>query len=76
MGYGESKWVTEQVLHRAARSTGLRTTSVRVGQLSGDSRSGAWNAKEWVPTLVRTSARVGSLPTRDCVSALRSCVVV
>ncbi|KAM5541058.1 hypothetical protein V8D89_005369 [Ganoderma adspersum] len=66
IGYGESKWVTEQVLQRAARSIGLRTVSVRVGQLSGDSRSGAWNAKEWVPTLVRTAARLGGLPARDC----------
>ncbi len=76
IGYGESKWVAEQVLHRAGRSTGLRTVSVRVGQLSGDSRSGAWNAKEWVPTLVRTGARLGALPAKDCVSALRSLIII
>ncbi|KAI0769291.1 acetyl-CoA synthetase-like protein [Trametes elegans] len=64
-GYGESKWVTEQVLFRAAQETGLRTTSVRVGQLSGDTRTGGWNTTEWVPAIVRAGKLIGSIPTID-----------
>ncbi|TBU53497.1 acetyl-CoA synthetase-like protein [Dichomitus squalens] len=64
-GYGESKWITEQMLWRATRETGLRTTSVRVGQLSGDSQVGGWNTKEWIPSIVRASKRLGLAPERD-----------
>ncbi|KAI0685536.1 acetyl-CoA synthetase-like protein [Cerioporus squamosus] len=65
LGYGESKWVTEQLFGRAAKDTGLRTTAVRVGQLSGDTRVGGWNVKEWVPAIVRGSKLLGSVPDRD-----------
>ncbi|KAI0769294.1 hypothetical protein BD413DRAFT_613846 [Trametes elegans] len=44
MCYGESKWVTKQIYSRAAEATGLHTTSVRVGQLSGDTRIGEWTS--------------------------------
>ena len=64
-GYYESKWVTEQLFRRAAKSMGLRTTSVRVGQVSGDQRIGGWSASEWVPALVRISERLGCIPSRD-----------
>ena len=64
-GYPESKWVTEQLFRRAAERTGLRTTSVRVGQVSGDERAGGWSTSEWVPALVRVSQRLGRLPSRD-----------
>lgn len=69
-GYGESKWVTERVLSRAAESTGLRTTSVRVGQLSGDTRVGGWSTSEWVPAIVRVSKKLGCAPKREDVSAV------
>ena len=55
LGYGESKWVTEQLFHRATEQTGLRTTAVRVGQVSGDQATGGWNTTEWVAALVRVS---------------------
>ncbi|KAI0659473.1 acetyl-CoA synthetase-like protein [Cubamyces menziesii] len=64
-GYGESKWVTEQILGRAAKETGLPTTVVRVGQLSGDTHAGGWSTSEWVPNLVRAGARLKCLPTTD-----------
>ncbi|RPD70255.1 acetyl-CoA synthetase-like protein [Lentinus tigrinus ALCF2SS1-7] len=69
LGYGESKWVTEQLLGRAAKETGLRTVVVRVGQLSGDTRVGGWNVKEWVPAIVRASKLLGCAPYKhDTVS--------
>ncbi|KAI8996302.1 acetyl-CoA synthetase-like protein [Trametes punicea] len=64
-GYSESKWVTEQLFGRAAERTGLSTTSVRVGQVSGDERIGGWNTSEWVAALVRTSQRLGCVPLKD-----------
>ncbi|KAI0769296.1 acetyl-CoA synthetase-like protein [Trametes elegans] len=65
MGYGESKWVAEQIYSRAAEATGLRTTSVRVGQLSGDTRIGGWSTTEWLPAIVRTAKQLGRMPTVD-----------
>ncbi|KAI0369579.1 acetyl-CoA synthetase-like protein [Pilatotrama ljubarskyi] len=64
-GYGESKWVTEQILARAAKETRLETTVVRVGQLSGDTRVGGWNTTEWVPAIARVGKRLGCLPSAD-----------
>ena len=68
-GYPESKWVTEQLFRRAAEQTGLRTTSVRVGQVCGDRRAGGWSTSEWVPALVKFSQRLGAIPSRDEVRA-------
>lgn len=70
-GYGESKWVTEQILRRAAKESRLRTTAVRVGQLSGDTHVGGWSTSEWVPALVRASKRLGAIPAAEDVSNIR-----
>ena len=64
-GYPESKWIAEQLFLRASKETGLRAISVRVGQISGDHAVGGWGTRECVPTLVRTSQRLGCLPSRN-----------
>ncbi|KAI9058630.1 acetyl-CoA synthetase-like protein [Trametes sanguinea] len=64
-GYGESKWVTEQIFHRAAQDTGVKAIVVRVGQLCGDTRFGGWNTTEWVPAIVRVSKLLGCIPAAD-----------
>ncbi|KAI0673239.1 acetyl-CoA synthetase-like protein [Trametes maxima] len=64
-GYSESKWVTEQLFGRARARTGLKTTSVRVGQVSGDQKTGGWNTTEWVAALVRVSRRLGCIPVKE-----------
>ncbi|KAM5541012.1 hypothetical protein V8D89_005323 [Ganoderma adspersum] len=64
-GYSESKWVTEQLFRRAAEKTGLRTTAVRVGQVSGDQKTGGWNTTEWVAAITRASKRLGCIPAKD-----------
>ncbi|EKM52278.1 uncharacterized protein PHACADRAFT_211550 [Phanerochaete carnosa HHB-10118-sp] len=61
LGYTESKWVAEQVLARAAKTRGLQTQVVRLGQLTGGA-GGCWDTKEWVPALVRTSIFLKCLP--------------
>ena len=65
-GYGESKWVSEQILKNAAEATSLHTISVRVGQLTG-ATSGAWKVTEWFPSLVCSSVYLKCLPDVDKV---------
>ena len=72
LGYGESKWVTEQLLGRAAAAAGLRTTVARVGQLCGDTQVGGWGTKEWVPAIARASLKVGCSPMKDDVRMICS----
>lgn len=67
-GYSESKWVCESILSAASSSTSLMPIIIRVGQLSGVSTSGFWNAKEWVPALFKSSIQLGCLPVIDNVS--------
>jgi thioester reductase-like protein len=67
MGYGESKWVAETLLLNARKAMGLNTTIVRVGQVAGCNRIGAWTYKEWVPAIVRSSQIVGAVPERPDV---------
>ncbi|KAI0050773.1 acetyl-CoA synthetase-like protein [Auriscalpium vulgare] len=64
-GYGESKWVAESILLQAKRAANLRTTIVRVGQLSGDRARGIWSEKEWVAAMLRSSQALGCVPERD-----------
>ena len=70
LGYGESKWVTEQLLGRVSADSGLRTTVARVGQLCGDTRVGGWGTKEWVPAIARASLKVGCAPMKDDVRVM------
>ncbi|KIJ49844.1 hypothetical protein M422DRAFT_246210 [Sphaerobolus stellatus SS14] len=60
-GYGESKWISEQILEAAHRNTALKPVIVRVGQLAGGI-NGNWNAREWFPSLVRASQVVKGAP--------------
>ncbi|EJD45598.1 acetyl-CoA synthetase-like protein [Auricularia subglabra TFB-10046 SS5] len=61
LGYGESKFVAESILKKAAEVTPLHTVSVRVGQLSGGG-NGNWNASDWVPSIVRSAHGLQCLP--------------
>ncbi|KAI0795715.1 acetyl-CoA synthetase-like protein [Abortiporus biennis] len=60
-GYGESKWISERILAIASEKTGMKTTSVRIGQLAGD-KNGHWNEKEWFPSLVKSGYFTRCLP--------------
>lgn len=72
-GYAEGKWVAESVCQRISEATGLVSSIVRVGQLSGDS-DGRWNVKEWVPALIKIGKAIGSLPSRDEVNFSGVCL--
>jgi thioester reductase-like protein len=71
-GYGESKWVAENICQKISEATGLASSLIRVGQLSGDTDSGRWNVKEWVPALVKAGKEIGSLPSSNEVTDLWS----
>ncbi|KAF8320371.1 acetyl-CoA synthetase-like protein [Clavulina sp. PMI_390] len=57
IGYGESKYILEH----AESQTGLTTTSIRIGQLSGSS-NGSWATTGWFPILLKSSVALGCLP--------------
>ncbi|KAF8898448.1 acetyl-CoA synthetase-like protein [Infundibulicybe gibba] len=60
-GYGESKWVSEQLLREVASQTALKVVIIRLGQLCGNTNS-VWNTKEWLPALVHSAQKLGCLP--------------
>jgi thioester reductase-like protein len=63
MGYGESKSICAFVLD-AAREKGLSNAIVRVGQIAGPAaEKGEWNRAEWFPTIMKSSAGLGVLPS-------------
>lgn len=68
-GYGESKFVAEQVLARASE-LGLHTTSFRIGQISGSEDAGAWTTTDWVPILAKSSLKIGLPKLNGVVSWL------
>lgn len=80
LGYGQSKFVVEQVFiyylsctnalsffSQILKKSGLRTTSLRIGQLFGGLPMGAWSTTDWIPILVKTSKTLGHLPLTDGV---------
>ncbi|KAF7299625.1 Acetyl-CoA synthetase-like protein [Mycena chlorophos] len=58
VGYGESKYVAERLL----AASGLRATSIRIGQVTGSASNGAWSTSEWVPGIVKSSITLGHFP--------------
>ncbi|KAH7886572.1 acetyl-CoA synthetase-like protein [Phlebopus sp. FC_14] len=60
-GYTESKWVSEGILGVASERTALRPVVVRIGQLCG-TPSGAWNASDWFPLLIKSGIALAALP--------------
>ncbi|KAJ6464064.1 hypothetical protein C8R45DRAFT_1025143 [Mycena sanguinolenta] len=60
-GYPESKWISEQILAKAADTTLAKPLTIRVGQLSGGI-NGAWNIQEWVPALVQSAKFIECIP--------------
>lgn len=63
-GYGESKYIAEQLLAYGARQYGMRVTILRLGQISGPAHNsnGNWTSREWLPSLVLSSRYLRKLP--------------
>jgi len=72
MGYAQSKYVAERVLAKFAQHTGLNVTILRLGQIAGPvtdistgekSSSAKWNEREWFPSVMKSSAHLGAIPS-------------
>lgn len=73
MGYGQSKWVAEEILAVAAAAAaplglGLNARVARLGQVVGDTRVGRWKASEAYPAVVQSALTVGALPLIEAAS--------
>ncbi|KAJ7077650.1 hypothetical protein B0H15DRAFT_789481 [Mycena belliarum] len=62
-GYGQSKYVAEQILAKS----GLDVVCLRIGQISGALPKGAWATTDWLPILVKTSVTLKRLPKANGV---------
>lgn len=69
-GYGKAKLVCERIIEDAARThqKEMEVLCVRVGQMSGSSKSGFWNPNEHFPALVQASQNISKLPRIEGVS--------
>ncbi|KIJ30224.1 hypothetical protein M422DRAFT_187398, partial [Sphaerobolus stellatus SS14] len=67
-GYARSKWVSKAILAKASENSPLRPVIIRAGQICG-SPNEYWNAKEWFPSLVQASQRIGGVPDNNATVA-------
>ncbi|KAJ5407938.1 hypothetical protein N7509_001821 [Penicillium cosmopolitanum] len=67
MGYAQSKLVTENIVNRAARQTGMTARVLRAGQIVADKTFGIWNATEAIPMILQTAKTIKALPQLDDV---------
>lgn len=64
-GYGQSKWVAEQICAAVSKfqHPGLASVRIlRVGQVSGDTQHAIWNPAEAIPTMIQSAVTIGALP--------------
>ena len=64
IGYGQSNHIAERILDYGARQDQLPVTILRLGQVCGPAHNlkGGWTSREWVPSLVLSSGRLGVVP--------------
>ncbi|KAJ7255805.1 hypothetical protein B0H12DRAFT_1202107 [Mycena haematopus] len=61
IGYGQSKYVAEQILAKS----GLHIACLRICQICGSLPKGAWPTANWFPILVKTGLTLGKLPNAN-----------
>lgn len=64
VGYCQSKWVAERLVHQAAER-GVPVTVHRPGVVLADSRTGLGSASDWFMRLTTVSVRAGCSPAHD-----------
>ena len=64
MGYTQSKWVAENVLN-LARNKGLPVNIYRLGRISGHSKTGACQKKDFMWSLVKGCIEIGVYPDQN-----------
>jgi thioester reductase-like protein len=70
MGYARSKWVAENLVALAAQTRGIRSESLRIGQMVGDTVHGVWNETEAISLQLKSAQTIGAMPDLDEVSRL------
>ncbi|HEV7784884.1 MAG TPA: amino acid adenylation domain-containing protein, partial [Thermoanaerobaculia bacterium] len=65
-GYAQSKWVAEMLV-LAARDRGLPVVIYRPGTISGDSRSGQANLKDFANSLIKGCIQLGAVPHTEAL---------
>ncbi|HYG62629.1 MAG TPA: thioester reductase domain-containing protein, partial [Thermoanaerobaculia bacterium] len=63
-GYGETKWVGEQIV-RLAAARGIPVTVHRPGVVSGDTRTGSGNTRDMIWNMMKGSIQLGLAPGTD-----------
>lgn len=63
-GYGQSKWVAEQLI-RVAANRGLPVTIHRPATVTGHSATGAWNMDNFLCRLIRGCIDIGKAPVEQ-----------
>jgi thioester reductase-like protein len=64
LGYAQTKWVAEKMMLHA-RERGLPVCIYRLPFISGHSRTGAWNIKDFTCILIKGCFEMGSAPVLD-----------
>ncbi|EHJ52051.1 non-ribosomal peptide synthetase [Streptococcus macacae] len=64
MGYTQSKWVSEKILE-LARNKGLPVNIYRLGRISGHSKTGACQQKDFIWSLVKGCIETGVYPNQN-----------
>lgn len=64
MGYTQSKWVAERILN-LAREQGLPVNIYRLGRISGHSKTGACQQKDFIWSLVKGCIETGVYPNQN-----------
>ncbi|KAF7896788.1 uncharacterized protein EAF01_009191 [Botrytis porri] len=66
LGYGQSKFIAENILSNAAKNHGIPVdVLLRCGQIGGPAGDGKkqWNAQDWFPALLQSSKALGLIPS-------------
>ncbi|CAH0520661.1 unnamed protein product [Peronospora belbahrii] len=63
-GYAQSKWVSEQMCHKAAQR-GLPVSILRPGNMVPSSVAGEWNTSDFIYLLLKGCVSLGAVPDRS-----------
>ena len=65
IGYGQSKFISECLLDKATKISGVRSACCRVGIVAGpvEKKLGMWNKHEYIPSIMVSSAHLSAFPS-------------
>ncbi len=69
LGYTQTKWVAEKLV-QAARSRGLPVCIYRLPLISGHSKTGAWNLKDFTCLMIKGCIQMNCWPTLDSLISM------